>query len=93
MGVAIQWHEGAQLTGTLRAGPHFREWGDPYEAVGTVVIDGDTAEIAGFSAPGGLALADYSRCRELIRARCRQARWLVIERRRGERVTRRRYRL
>ncbi|PWG61756.1 hypothetical protein DEM34_14925 [Spiribacter halobius] len=92
MGVTIEWHERADLTGTLRGGPPHQTFGDPYTASGTVVVEGDTASVTGFRSDG-FDLADWARFRELLRHRARSARWLCIERRRGDRITYRRYRL
>lgn len=88
MGVTLERCEGDAFV--LRAGPDHHRFGDPYVIAGTVDVVGDIATVKGFVSRG-FALFEWSLFRNLLRPR--GARWLRIERREGDRVTIREWRL
>lgn len=52
------------IVGVIRAGPEFKDFGDPYEFSCTVLRRGDTCEIIGAS--GKLTMATYRALREML---------------------------
>ena len=76
MGAGIEW-----LTGILRVGPEFEDYGDQYRHSGTVILDGKTLTIKGMSASlEGSLLDEREEIRKLLLPM--GVKWVVWERRR-----------
>lgn len=70
------------VTGVIRAGPEFKNFGDPYEFACTIIVSGSTCEIRGAS--GKFTMATYRAVKEALEAiGITEAHW---ERARGKHV-------
>ena len=74
----VEW-----IVGVVRAGPEFKDFGDPYEFSCTVIRRGDECEIIGAS--GKFTITNYKAVREALEsAGIKAAHW---ERSTGKQVT------
>lgn len=91
MGISLEPIHGTAYV--LRGGPQHEsyETRDPYEGVGTVEIKGQIAEIKAFLSLGGVPLAEWYQLRRLLRPL--GVRRMTIERSRGGRTTKHRWRI